>query len=233
MRAVVRADVGTNAGGYTMSAPGGSGAALPGGDSFGKVTVSRSGRVRAVGQMGDGRAFSASGPLDVEGNYAFFATPYRRGGLLGAALAFAPGSPRPTVSGSVRWLKAPDPKSPTYTAGFDTTAAFAGARYFPPGHNVRALTFLTGVVEFSGSDLPPSPSTESVTITAANRVVRNGTIPGFKMQIDDRAGTFRGSFGSGRALQKFQGALLQVGDRGAGVFVGDAESGRVEFRAAP
>ena len=226
IRAISKLDVpAAAAGSYTLLAergvvtPG-----VPAGAGWASMNVTRAGKVRVTGLLGDGATLSASGALDLDGNLPLFATPYRSGGVFGGKLAFDLAANRPTFAGTAQWLK---------TAGFETSTVCTGGRYIRPARGTPLFSFTAGVVAFTGSDLVLPAAQENILVTPKNTISGLGPMPGFAMTLDLATGLFRGSFLVGTKKNGFSGAVFLEQNRGAGFFPGVAETGSVALHASP
>jgi hypothetical protein len=91
------------------------------------------------------------------------------------------------------------------------------------------------MIKLLGGDLNFTPREQPFTLTDKNLIVVTPAVPSFKASIKTATGMISGSFraGAGGPVRKFYGALLPKENRGAGVFVGTAESGQVLLEPVP
>jgi hypothetical protein len=198
------------AGTYTVELPAASGTALPGGNGYGTLTVSKTGAVKFSGKLGDGAPVAISGALDSSGAWPFL---YYRpmSNNAGAELLLGSVSFSPTGSGAagtLNWYRMPDG---TYPLGFSMEIPFVAVRYAAP-----AVTYQSANVIFSGADIGTAIE-EPVTIAPNGKVTASGALP-FKLTFAQKTGLFSGSFMDNGSLLPFSGAVLQSGSNGFGVF---------------
>jgi hypothetical protein len=206
------------AGRYTMIIPGSPGA----GDGYAAVTVDSIGKVKAVGKLADGAAFTQSASLASDGSWPLFLSLYQGTGLAWGWLSFT-NREQSDFDGLLTWVK---PGQPPLVI----TNNVRGSRYTaPPG---RVLDFAEGLVTLSGGGLP-GPYSAAMTLTANNTIIDNIAINGsgirLQMQIKTATGTFTGSLTPPALLRltKFEGAVFQKGNSGFGFFLNGSASGRV------
>jgi hypothetical protein len=211
------------------------GPGLPGGTGAASLSVKKTGAVKIAGVLGDGQKFVSAGPIDDHNQFMFYAAPYKGGGLIGGPMTFALQGTPPTLGANLEWFKKADANSAVYPAGFTKSATATGAFYTKPPRGVKVLALTNGIISLDGSDLSFSPREQPVTLGTNNRFTFTPVIPSFKASINIATGLFSGSFrtATGAPVRKFSGALLPSENRGAGVFVGTAESGQVLLEAAP
>jgi hypothetical protein len=208
---------------------------LPAGTGAATLTMKSSGGVKVTGTLGDGQKFTASGPIDVNHQLAFFSAPYKGGGLIAGPMPFDLQATTPTLSSNIEWSKKTDLRATVYPAGFAKSATATGAHYIKPAKGTRVLELSSGMIRLVGGDLNFTPREQPFTLTDKNLIVVTPAVPSFKAKINTATGMINGSFRAGASgpVRKFVGALLPKENRGAGVFVGIAESGQVLLEPVP
>ncbi len=200
-------------GAFTFIAPARAQAAtLPGGAGYGRLSVSRKARISASGVLGDGRKFSAGGPLTIDHAWTLFARDRDRGTVAGDIFFDAGGE---TLQGLVRWVKPAN--SSRYPAAFALTSDFFGSRFVRPSPTAPLFSFNVASVSFasnSGLNVPPA---KMLGISPTGRVTL-GPDAGLSLSVSARTGMF-----SGRTTEPvsgsrapFGGAVLQIYDYAAG-----------------
>ncbi len=224
------------AGRYTMVLTNGGTNSVPGGDSYGSLTVSKLGVLSVAGKLADGNAFSQSVPIAQDGFWPFYT--YVAGGgdfLLGWIAFQSSDSGWAALQGSeatgvaigetnLFWSKAPSFKARYYPAGFTNTYNLAGSSYVFPGKNSSGLALTNPVVILSGDGL----------VGMTNPVVYNGklmyTNSYLTLSINPTLGTFTGRLqypGDGTSI-RMDGVVLQNQYGAFGFFPGiNNETGAV------
>ncbi len=226
------------AGRYTMVLTNSGTNSVPGGDSYGCLTVSKLGILSVAGKLADGNVFSQSVPISQDGLWPFYT--YVAGGgdfLLGwiafqnsdsGWIAFQSSDLRPITMGQTNllWSKVSSSKDRYYPAGFTNILNLAGSPYSIPGRNSSGLSLTDPVVILSGGGL----------VAVTNPVVYNGKLKystnNLTLSINATVGSFTGRFqdpGDGPSI-KLDGVVLQNQDGGGGFgfFLGtNGESGAV------
>jgi hypothetical protein len=216
------------AGQYTLIVPAMNSTVLPGGDSFGTLTVGISGRLRFSGSLADGTKVSQATSISMYGDWPLYIPLYGgRGSLLGW---FAFDSPTNQVSGLLHWLKL-GTKSKHYSNEFGFSTFSTGSRYLPPkGSNV--LGFAEGRVLLEGRELSPG-ITNSILISDHNSVT-NQSSNKLSLVLTPSTGLFRGTvvqLGAAKSTPiSFSGVVLQHTNVGRGFFLRANQSGTVLIR---
>ena len=200
----------------------------PAGDSYGTLTVGKSGAISFTGTLADGTKVTPSAPVSKYGQWPLYASLYGGHGVLWSWLTFTNAS---DLGGPVAWVKLPV-KTPYYPAGFSLAAEALGARYFPPGKGTNVLglaasTNLTLTLEGGGL---MQGITNRIAL-AANSHVTPVSGPKLSLTFTPSTGGFRGSVVNPAAskLVSFGGVLLQGRGFGSGFFLGTSGSGEVRL----
>lgn len=208
----------------------------PQGDGFGTVTVSARGVITLVGTLADGTKVTQAATLSRGGDWPLYLGLYKGGGgsLQGSPVFASP--PGRDLSASGKWFR-PAMIKTIYPAGFAVETAITGSRYVAPtGKTNRVVAITNALVRLTGGgfalmkDFP-------VLLSANNKVV-NESLQKLSMRIDTATGLFSGSVTSegAKTALPFQGVFLQSSNPigyGAGYFLRENLSGRVEFKIAP
>ncbi len=217
---------------YTVQLPSPSGTDTPKGTGFAYVDVKPWGDVSIKGKFGDGSKFSARSVLGGAGDAAaidFWAAP--KNARVSGTLAFGTGT-TPTLTGNLSWYRPPDSGANFFPDGFFATVAASGAIYTPPDKGQHAL---------GKTDQVNLTLREGNLLTAITRNINLNSRDGIEaldqgpenvsLKIDRKKGIFNGSFDHPQdgSRRKFQGVLLQQQSFGRGVFIGQNQTGTVEF----
>jgi IgA Peptidase M64/Divergent InlB B-repeat domain len=211
---------------YTLIIPGTNSSVLPGGDSFGTLTMDTSGRLRFGGSMADGTKVSQATSISKSGDWPLYIPLYGGKGMLLSWYLF--GSPTNGVSGILDWIKS-GTKSRYYSNEFGYSTFSMGSRYVPPPRNGKVLGFTEGTVQLSSGELGHG-ITNLISIAANNRVT-NLSSNKLSLVFTPSTGLFRGTVvdpaGAKSRAISFSGAVLQNTNAGKGFFLGTNQSGTV------
>ena len=227
---------------YTLLLPpdpaqAGSGA-IPQGTGYASVSFSAKGKISIAGATGDGAKFSTASALRTDNTFPFFAPIYAspRGEIYGTlTMRDVPGVS--DLDGVLTWTKPAQlhPK-PTGPASFTTTTAAIGSLYVQPKPAVISEMLAYNVtgdasVAFTEGNLV-SPLSALIHVGALNPPLIAPPILDLKFRITN--GVFVGNFTRpGVGKTRFQGAVFQKQNRGAGYFIGTDRSGAVELTPSP
>jgi YD repeat-containing protein len=208
--------------------PTSSDAGIPQGTGFATVTVNTAGKVRLAGRLADGTKISQGAVLSGDGDWSLFVLLYKKKGFLSGAISFQPLATS-DFSGDATWMK-PATKGPVHAAAFTTTLQVVGSRYTAPPKGQRVLDLANSSPNVSVSIVPGAPTPAAATLTTANKIEVNAGGPEkLKISIKTKAGIIKGSFLDDAKTRKLNGVIFQKGNRGAGFFLGDTESGLFEL----
>lgn len=232
--------------------PDATGGTNPRGLGYGSAKIDASGRVKAVGSLGDGTKFSTTTSVALDKSWLLFLTPYRGGGVVAARIKVEAGALFSPLSGVLNWRKSLDVKAKMFADGFGTTATLRGYRHSPTETASRILVTPLPAqnlqVDFTGGDLPAEPA--DVAVTLGDRNVVTDMPPGFKLKFTTATGVFAGSVpdpATGKE-RSFGGAVLNGTDsvfddegnvtqrtisRGGGLFFGLEQTGAIELNPVP
>ena len=189
------------AGRYTMVLTNGGTNSVPGGDSYGCLTVSKPGILSVAGNLADGKAFSQSVPISTNGLWPFYTYVAGSGDFLlgwiafqssdSGWIAFQSSDLRPITIGQTNllWSKAPPPKTAIIPPGSPILLNLAGAPYAVPGRNSSGLSLTDPVVILSGGGLV-SAETKPVVYNGKLKYSTNN----LTLSINPTVGSFTGQF---------------------------------------
>jgi uncharacterized repeat protein (TIGR03803 family) len=218
------------AGRYTLVIPSEGGATnVPGGDSYGILTVNAGGQIRFSGVLSDNTKISQGMVVSEDGNWPLYVPLYGNQGLIAGWLTFSSvSSATGSITGNVIWYKPQVPTAKYYPEGFRVSSEVIGSSYVAPPSGVPILSLSTNAaIVFSGGDLTESIF-NPITLDAMNHVSSEGGNP-MMMSVTLGNGLFQGSVTDTNSMQKFlfKGVVLQNQDSAAGYFLGPTLSGEV------
>ncbi|MCP5559021.1 MAG: RHS repeat protein [Verrucomicrobiaceae bacterium] len=207
----------------------------PTGDGFVTISLTTTGKLRAVGKLPNNTSFTQSSALVGPGNSwpLFVSLDAKKGSLTGFIEFFA--QPESDVAGSVYWFKPASTKllHPNQIAN---TLELIGSKYLPPLRGQTAMRVWAKVpnvtFEASGGNLPASISAGG-TLDSANRFLPSPNSISLKLSLLSSTGLFNTSFKDGATARKGIGVIIQKANLGTGFFPGLTEGGLVQFRPDP
>jgi uncharacterized repeat protein (TIGR03803 family) len=220
------------AGRYTVIFPalGGTDSAVPEAPGYGAMTVTPKDVVHIRGKLGDGTAFSTSAQLHADGKtWTLFDSLYagRNPGSIAGKITFA-SSPDSDCDGAVDWIKPPQTTGAHYRGGFSIGTDLLAATYASP-----PLTSGTAAFTLGGGNLPDAAITDTLTISAMDKVSVNGVNNGrITVKLTPGTGAFSGTFHYPGTNKKtsFEGMIYQKPvPTGFGLFLGTDQSGNLEI----
>jgi uncharacterized repeat protein (TIGR03803 family) len=202
---------------------------VPGGDSWGVLTINSGGMIVFSGSLSDNTQISQTIPISQEGNWPFYIPLYGNHGLISGWLTFTSvNSPTGSITGNLTWFKPEIPTAKYYPAGFRVSSEAIGSSYVKPVDGVAIVDF-SGIpaVTFAGGDLT-NDIVNSISLDALNRVANLGTNV-MNLSFSVTNGVFRGNVTDPNTSQLFpvRGVVLQNENSGAGYFLGPTQSGEV------
>ena len=178
------------------------------------------------GTLGDGTKFNSPVPISKYGTAPLYGLLYGNKGSCAGWLTFT----NDTIEATVNWIR-PSATKGYYTSGFATNVALIGSTFVAPaaGEFLINLTnsAANAMLVFGGGNLA-AWSTNSLTVTTNNIVtVVSGNTTNLTLKLVPKTGLFSGRFlhPATHKTVKFQGAVLQSQDAGAGCFAGTNETG--------
>lgn len=204
---------------------------LPGGTGFARLLVKSNGSLKASGVLGDGKKFSASGPLQTGHVWTMFGTD-TDGGSVGADIAFV--EEDQTIAAVARWHKTPKASRRLFADGFTLHSDLRGGLYVPPSQVEPLFSVSQARVSFAGDDSIVLPEERSVTIDALGRF----TIPrdaGLQLKFTARTGLFSGKTRDPvtNRMVPFAGTTISLFDFGAGTIQLPTGTGSVILDGGP
>jgi hypothetical protein len=223
----------TNAGKYTFVLPGTPElATMPGGDSYGTVSVDPNGMVALKGFLSDKTVAVQKVPLSKNGEWPLYVSLYSGKGSLISWVAFI-NEETSDFSGDLTWSKPTVSNAKYYSSGFTNSHPITGSRYSAPvGSTNRILNLTEADVVFTGGNLPEAYTNE-VDLGFSSKVTNNTPAIRLSFTFILPTGLFKGNFtppGAAKAFP-FGGAVLQRATNASGYFSGTNQSGRVSFTA--
>ena len=217
----------TQAGKYTFVLPGLPGDSfVPGGASYGTVSIDSNGVVTLKGYLSDKTGASQKGQISKNGEWPLYVPLYSNKGSLLSWIAFTNRS-GDDFNGLLNWAKPANPKNKLYPLGFTTnTVELLGSRYSAPVGTNKVLTFTTAELVLSGGNLDLA-YTNSFNIGLGSRVTNVGPHR-LTLSFTPATGLFKGSLtptNAGTKAIAFSGAVLAKANYAAGYFLGTNQSG--------
>ena len=228
------------AGKYTLLLPDPALRVFPPGGGYATLTLSGIGGATLTGRLSDGTAFSSATYLRPDGSFPIYAVVY--GAPAGSFTGFFSLRENPGVSdgsGTFTWFKPAQRTGTIYRDGFTLSLDAIASRYTPPVAGVRVLNFAdsgsNGLVGLSAGNLAV-PLQKTITLSSTNTFTVDA--PGadaLALTLAPLTGAFIGSFVHpvSHVRATFSGAVFQMRNTGAGVFLGTTESGAVSISPAP
>ena len=214
---------------YTLVVPGtNTTTTLPGGDSFGTVTVDKAGKVRFAGSLADGTKVTQAAIVSKDGAWPLYLPLDKGQGLVQSWVTFS-STAAADLAGEGVWIKPATTKSPYYPAGFALNIQLTGCRYVEPAKGTNVLGFSAAQAVFSGGNLAQD-ITQPFTLDA-NDHVTDPQGKDFSLGFTRPSGLFKGKMAvpAGSKPISFQGVVLQKQGLASGYFLGTDQSGRVRL----
>lgn len=220
------------AGKYTLALPGLPGDEfVPGGTSYGTVTISTLGAVAFKGSLADKTTATQKGQVSRNGEWPLYVPLYSKKGSVLAWVTVT----EDDMSGLLNWSKPANPKSKHYKLGFTTnTIEVIGSSYLPSTKTNAVLNLSAAEIYLDGGNLPLS-LTNTFTLAAGSKVTDAGPHK-LKLSFTAATGLFKGSLTPTNAGMKaiaFSGVVLQNTTNAAGYFLGTNQSGAVTIQNTP
>lgn len=210
---------------------------FPQGTGCGVLTVNAGGTIKLKGTLGDGTKIKQTAVVSQDGSWPVYIPLYARKGLLSGWLTFTNVVGVSDLNGTLTWTKPAQSNARFYRNGFTNSVTAEGARYTRPPAGTPALVVSNAacnVLFTVGAGNLSSFLSNSVTLDAANKL-SPCVADKSKFKIALATGLFSGSFPNPTTHKatKFNGALLQKQNLGAGFFLGTNQSGFVTLAPAP
>ena len=197
------------------------------------MTVSRSGKGRLGGVLGDGTPITANVPISAFDTFPLYNAIYSKklGSCIGLlTLATNAASTNATLDGAVDWIKPAAAKDHFYPAGFATTVTLTGATFAKPSKGGPTVAGNAQVILGGGNT--PSNIVKSVVISSNGVVtVSSPDTDQLALFIAPGSGQFLGNFFDTASHRRitFNGLLVQTNSSisGGGFFRGTNQTGFV------
>lgn len=195
------------------------------GTGYARVTVAKSGAVRAIGTLADGARWSYGGKLSRDGQSAFFLPLYAGRGLLRGEFLFTPGTVW-DCAGTARWARITQGPAPSSSAPFSEELNLVGSPFSPTRTGALGLTEGRALIRGYGLEV-----SIDFTVSAADRVSVAETPENLKLTFDSATGLFGGSFihPLPEHTVRVSGIVIPDEHRAAGFFSAPAASGSIEL----
>jgi uncharacterized repeat protein (TIGR03803 family) len=199
-------------------------ATVPQGFGYGTLSISKLGRARLSGVLGDGTKISARVPVSELNTIPVYNALYakKQGAIIGT-ITFPDTN---SFTGTLNWFKPATPTDHLYPAGFTTTVTITGSRLETLSHG--GASFAGSALVTLGAGNLPSNIVKNITI-ASNGFVTVSS-PGsddLNLSVSQSSGKFSGFFFNPVARRNVivNGFFLQNDLSGAGLFLGTNQSG--------
>jgi hypothetical protein len=228
------------AGNYTIVLspnPGDTGPSFPQGNGYGTLKIDAGGKIKFSAVLGDGTKISEVATVSANGMWPVYVPLYGKLGSLSGLVTFTNIVGVSDLGGTLTWFKPALAGSKLFANGFTTQIGLLGSTFTAPPLGTTALNVSNAtcnlLVTTGAGDLASFIS-NSVTLNTNNKVTLC-TTNGFKLTITTKTGLFSGSFVNPATSKptKFNGALLQKQNDGAGLFLGTDQTGFVAVEPAP
>jgi lysyl endopeptidase len=200
------------AGRYTLLIPAGDGSGT-GGDSFGSVIVTRTGRLTVMVSLSDRTKATQSTFVSREGHWPLYLPLYKGQGSLFSWVTFENTS-LSDLDGQLYW------NTPALTNGVPPASQLTGCAYTRPGPGSSLLNFTNGTVTLSGGALSQDLQAQIQLRPSGNLITQSGL--DIKLDFGRSTGVFNGSATDSGTKQSFflHGVALQKQNLASGYFTG-------------
>lgn len=222
------------AGKYTVALPGLPGDTfVPGGTSYGTVTVDSNGVVSLKGFLSDKNGAAQKSQISTNGHWPLYIPLYSGKGSILSWVTFDEARPLDDFHGDLNWSKPPLPASKYYTNGFTTNLVeIVGSRYTAPVTTNKILSMTDGVLALVGGNLSTN-YTNNFKLGVSSKTTNRGP-NSMTLTFTTSSGLFKGSLTptnvAGAKAIAFAGAVMQKATNGGGFYLGTNQSGAVRFQ---
>jgi hypothetical protein len=206
----------------------GGGIAGPGGDGYGKVTVTPAGMASLIGVLSDNTAVAPSAAgVSKYGRWPLYIPLYGTGtlGSLSGWVTFT-NLPGVSLQGAAAWLRT-NSAGKLYPPGFTNAVSITGSTFAPASAKTPVLGLTNFQITLSAGNLP-HPLTNAATLSPAGKFAANGPgIAGLTLSVAASTGILNGSFldpATGLAAP-IRGIVLQQQTNAAGYFLSTNATG--------
>ena len=217
--------------------PSDTGPSFPQGNGYGTLTVDAGGKIRLSATLADGTRISQTAAVSENGMWPVYIPLYSKQGSLGGMVTFTNVTSVSDLGGTLTWFKPAVPSAKLYPNGFTTQITLLGSAYTVPPLGTPALSVSNATCNLlvtSGAGDLTSFVSNTVTLNTNNKVTLCVT-NGFKLTITPKTGLFSGTFVNPATSKpmKFNGALFQKQNDGAGFCLGPDQTGFVTVEPSP
>lgn len=213
-----KTNISPNAGHYTMVLHGDfNSTQVPGGASFGTITINKAGRINFAASLADGTTFTQSTAVSKNGRWPLYAPLYSGNGTFYGWMLFN-ASTNTDISGDVTWVKPQMPWTQYYPYGFYVVNPVYGSRYIKPPKGMSVLNFTDATIQFNGQNLYQG-ITNNVFLTSNNQI-ENESPNGLNSSFSLSNGRFSGHVMDPITFQwyPFKGVVVQNFNIATGYF---------------
>ena len=190
---------------------------VPGGASYGSITINKAGRISFAATLADGTRFTQSTTVSKDGYWPLYAWLYSGWGTFYGWLRFNE-STDTDISGDVTWVKPQMWNASYYPCGFYVVNPVYGSSYVKPPNGTRVLNFTNATIQFNGQNLYQG-ITNNVILTTNNKI-QNLSANGLRFAFALNTGNFSGSVMDPITWQwySFNGVVVQKRNIATGFF---------------
>jgi endonuclease/exonuclease/phosphatase family metal-dependent hydrolase len=212
--------------------PPGDNPTVPQGCGYGRLTVTKAGRGRVGGVLGDGARIRVTAPVSKHGTWPLYDLLYKNQGASVSWVTFATNQ---TLDATVDWFRPPIPSAAFYPRGFTTNVAMVGNEYLPPTVYGAPSASPDRRITLGGGNLAAIIVKSVYVYDMGDVVVLSPNGENLKIRLDPATGQLSGSF-THPVLNKtinFKGVALEFDGRWAGYFPGADLTGYVLVEPTP
>jgi hypothetical protein len=202
---------------------------LPGGHSYGFVTVDADGSVSLDMHLSDNTTFTTQPvSLSKDGVWPLYAPLYSNKGLVLSWVNFEDTATN-NLSGAATWIRTSSAGPDPYSAGFTNDFQITGSFYQEPVLGFPIINLSSGSIILSGGDLTGAITNSFTLDTSSVATVDPSATDGVTLTFDLSNGTFGGNFNDVPmgGVNVFNGVVLQSASQAFGYFTGPTNSGAV------
>jgi uncharacterized repeat protein (TIGR03803 family) len=211
---------------YTLLLPGTEGATNePGGDGYGTLAISGSGRITFNGSLADGTHIAQTATVSPGGQWPFFDRLYGGQGSILGWITVTNGASA-GLSGTVAWIKPAQTKAKFYPGGFTNQAAAVAGSPYARAAGQAVLDLTNAVLVLRGGGLEQSVTNPIVLGTGSAAKTSSSKV---HLSFSLGNGSFGGEVGNADTLKSLaiHGIVLQNLGLGRGYFLNTNQSGEV------
>jgi hypothetical protein len=221
-------NIAPQAGRYTLVFPGSAdSASAPGGDGCAALMVTKAGRISLGGTLADRTPFSQGIVVSKSSQWPLYASLYGGRGEVLSWVTLSSGNSS-NLSGSLTWIRPPEPGARCYPRGFTIETTLTGSQYIRPTTGNTVFGSPATQLLLTGGDLSGVVNVP-ISLISPSRAVNLRSSAKSSLNFSLGTGLFRGTVvdpGTRKAVA-FNGVVLQDRDEGRGWFIGTHQSGQV------